>query len=334
MNDVLLRAAEMNERASALREKAQKMREEAAGTFEAFQKRIDVLNKDALRATEEFARAKASIEAAQKGHDEVAKTFETLQQRSGDSETQTSSPGFFEKFLAFAEKVRATTENMKPFNRRLAKRGWFLDNSKIDIHQMSTILGLLDTNPDELDEALLEYLREHEAAIRDKICAQYPGRAKVLRSAFQAHERGEYELSVPVFFAQADGICQEEAGGQLFQQEKKPRKGKKRRRLATAVYVDGNDTLIRAMMINLIMPGPIAASSGRRRKGPKIARTFNRHRILHGEDSDYGTEENSLRAISLLSHVGFVFTLPARTKSRRTSKLAKAASRWKSKSGS
>ena len=37
---------------------------------------------------------------------------------------------------------------------------------------------------------------------------------------------------------------------------------------------------------------------------------LNRHQVLHGEVTDFGTEENSLKAISLLNYCAFVLPKP------------------------
>ena len=37
---------------------------------------------------------------------------------------------------------------------------------------------------------------------------------------------------------------------------------------------------------------------------------LNRHQVLHGEVTDYGTEENSLKAIALLNYCAFVLPKP------------------------
>ena len=44
---------------------------------------------------------------------------------------------------------------------------------------------------------------------------------------------------------------------------------------------------------------PLRLSSKRRPEGFK---EFNRHQVLHGEVTDYGTEENSLKAVAFLNY--------------------------------
>lgn len=54
----------------------------------------------------------------------------------------------------------------------------------------------------------MEYFRGRAVEITSTLKTAFPPRAKIIESAFAAHARGEYELCIPVFFAQADGICQ------------------------------------------------------------------------------------------------------------------------------
>ena len=50
---------------------------------------------------------------------------------------------------------------------------------------------------------------------------------------------------------------------------------------------------------------PIHANTGQR-KSLTIEDYLNRHMVLHGEDCDYGSETNSLKAISLINFVASV----------------------------
>ena len=43
----------------------------------------------------------------------------------------------------------------------------------------------------------------------------------------------------------------------------------------------------------------------------RLVAELNRHQVLHGEVVDYGTEENSLKAISLLNYCATVLPEPA-----------------------
>ncbi len=63
--------------------------------------------------------------------------------------------------------------------------------------------------------------------------------------------------------------------------------------------------LISSLFYPLTIPLPISASEYERATLPEV---LNRHAVLHGESLDYGTEANSLKAISLLYYIGSVLT--------------------------
>jgi hypothetical protein len=138
--------------------------------------------------------------------------------------------------------------------------------------------------------------------IENRIVSKFPHRAKIINSAFSAHKRGEYELSIPIFFAQTDGICYEVINQHLFMRlrgEKKP---------STAIYVDSiaSDTFRHALLSPLSQPLPISASKNER---DESFNELNRHQVMHGESFDYGTEINGLKSISLLNYVAHVLRL-------------------------
>lgn len=122
-----------------------------------------------------------------------------------------------------------------------------------------------------------------------------------MHAAFKAHSRCEYELSVPVFLAQADGICNEIIGIQLFQ--------KKSQIPATPVYVQqlANDTSSAAILHPLSLNLPISASKYER---DDDFNDLNCHQVLHVESTSYSSEVNSLKAISLLNYVAQVLKKP------------------------
>lgn len=129
------------------------------------------------------------------------------------------------------------------------------------------------------------------------IVSQFPKRSHILRAAFSAHRRAEYELSVPVFLTQVDGICKETSDQYLFlKHNKKPQ---------TAIYVAqfASNNFRAALLSPVAEALPIGASESER---PQGFADLNRHTVLHGESLDYGSKTNSLKAISLLNYVVYV----------------------------
>jgi hypothetical protein len=120
----------------------------------------------------------------------------------------------------------------------------------------------------------------------------YPLRADIICDAFNAHKRGEYSLSVPVFLIQAEGICMDITKYPLY---------KKRNKIPfIAEYVQKipEPASIFLYPFTQLLPTTVSEKDrGLNFKG------LNRHQVLHGESVDYGTEKNSYKAISLLTYI-------------------------------
>jgi len=179
----------------------------------------------------------------------------------------------------------------------LGTHGWYLDLEMPLPGLWELKKALTEGNVTEAEDALVEYFESRADEIEKSIVERFPKRQKLISSAFNAHRRQEYELSIPVLLAQTDGICKEVVDEYLFLKDnKKPR---------TAKYVEqfASDTYKTALLSPLAQPLPIGASERERDKGFS---ELNRHMVVHGESLDYGTKTNSLKAISLINYVAHV----------------------------
>jgi len=202
----------------------------------------------------------------------------------------------------FLKSVRLLPKHTQVALLTLGNHGWFFDLEMPMPFLWELEDALNEGNITEAEAALVDYFRENLQSIEHRFTAKFPHRAKIINSAFNAHKRGEYELSIPVFLAQTDGICYEVIDQHLFMRirgEKMPR---------TAIYVDSiaSDTFRHALLSPLSQPLPISASQNER---DKSFNELNRHQVMHGESLDYGTEINGLKSISLLNYVAQVLHL-------------------------
>ncbi len=135
--------------------------------------------------------------------------------------------------------------------------------------------------------------------IEDNLTNSFPKRRRILQKAFQAHDAGDYELSVPVFLAQADGIAAEILGVSFYSRDRnKVREmGQKIKRIAT----DG----LNEFLLNLALEEwPLTASP----RSPVYRQgELNRHEVLHGIDTHYAKELNSFRAMSRLQYAALFY---------------------------
>ena len=154
----------------------------------------------------------------------------------------------------------------------------------------------------EAELSLINYFRDNMPEIEVRIKNNYPHRFDIIGSAFIAHRREEYELSIPVFLAQTDGLCYEVINEHLFMRDKE------RKAPRTIRYVDrfASNAFRQALLAPLAHKLPISASIYERDEN---FNELNRHQVLHGESLDYGTEVNSLKSISLLNYVNQVLNL-------------------------
>jgi hypothetical protein len=179
----------------------------------------------------------------------------------------------------------------------LGNHGWYLDPS-LAMQLLWELQSVLEQGDVEnADRILCEYFEERLDAIEESLRQRFPHRAHLLSAAFDAHRRRQYELAIPVFLAQTDGICADLTSRYLFlRQDGKPE---------TAHYVEtvAADALQAAILSPLAEVLPIGMS---RRERPDGFDALNRHMVMHGESLDYGTRLNSLKAISLLNYVSEV----------------------------
>jgi len=175
----------------------------------------------------------------------------------------------------------------------LAAAGWYLD-PEMDLHDIVNFKENLENGTVEEvnDELALHFLSSLDR-IEEALCADHPERAHLIREAFAAHREGRYSLSIPALFAQADGICYDLTGYQIFA-------GNGIYRFAKRL---DPETLERAYLEPLLRTIPIADSSRQRRaKIPQL----NRHAVMHGESTDFPSEQNGLKAISFVNFVSHV----------------------------
>ena len=160
---------------------------------------------------------------------------------------------------------------------------------------------------DEIDLGMAEFTRHHFVRILSTACEKYPTRAQILTDAFDAHRAGKYSLSIPTILAQLDGIGCEVLGvaRQFFKH--KTREKALSRCLETFKLV-GSDSpypvggIQERMLSALKREWNVALDTNERRDTGQCS-PLNRHGVLHGLDTEYPSEHNSLRCINLLGYL-------------------------------
>lgn len=220
--------------------------------------------------------------------------------------TASESGQQFQDFLqilrkAFAELVSDMASafaklpgELRPAMWSLADLGWF-PSGEMGMSEIHAFRQFCDSRNKggAVDNAMTDWLQSEMPEIRKRLTNRFPHRRSMLEAAFAAHESGQYELSIPVFLIQVEGMCQEVLGTKLFSTTKD-----------VPVTRESTETLS-GMELSEVLLLPLrelhglTASKTSRGKWPDAP---NRPEILNGISVDCATPINSYKAISLLEY--------------------------------
>ncbi len=116
-------------------------------------------------------------------------------------------PGLFDAIVDF----RNLPQRQKEVWEVAAQQGWYING-----HTVLTLNKTVVDGPDQLAAYMKAHLDEAWPDITANALQAFPDRADILSGAFQLHREGRYFASIPVFLAQADGICSEYEDWQGF----------------------------------------------------------------------------------------------------------------------
>lgn len=219
-----------------------------------------------------------------------------------------------EDMTPVAKLFRELPDKTKSLLKKLAEKGWFLPLD-ISIPPVDHLTKLIESKDDEeVDRLLVEFYTDRLGKVLSNLAAAFPERAHLFRSAFKAHNRKEYDLSIPVLLAQADGLCYGMLGVKLFSREHK-KKTEKNSRPRTEKALERKIGSIPLVSIYDAFLEPLRSGSAlmlnkdqmkeKRRSIPGY-NVLNRHEIMHGIDKTYGSEVNSLKATAQLDYLRYI----------------------------
>ncbi len=201
----------------------------------------------------------------------------------------------------FARLKLKNEEKIRAGCMRLAQHGWFLDLD-MPMFLFNRLSTEIDENPEESAELLIQWHRKRQGAIEEELMRLCPHRAQSLRSAFHAHRDGDYYNSVQGFLREADGMWHDLFGMNVFAAtaRKSIVKNIERQQRSYGIVCSYIVSLLRSSL-------PLWMNEVERndwKKRHRVTGSFpglNRHEVMHGISVDYGTEINSLKAISFLN---------------------------------
>jgi len=176
----------------------------------------------------------------------------------------------------------------------LADKGWFI-SSNTSIPDIIELAKLIKSDKSiEVDKWMIDFFKKELNEIENQVVKNFPRRSIILRSAFTAHRKAEYELSIPVMLTQAGGMCIELTGIDLYSKKKGVPK--------TSKFADSfnSDVFISSILQPLRQCNQIITDTHDLIDTSGI---LNRHGILHGIIIDYACETNAYKCVSLLNYL-------------------------------
>jgi hypothetical protein len=174
------------------------------------------------------------------------------------------------------------------------------------------LVEILNVTPSaDIDEVMAQYYRINLRSFTDDLTSRYPGRAAAIQAALNAHSslgREGFLLSIPVFIAQADGLLTEITEVKCAMvKERKGNELQASKALREKLVADPESLDLAHPILRLDESDFMKSAEARQIAAQASGESFtalNRHQVMHGESSDYGTEINSLKAFSFLVCVG------------------------------
>ena len=198
------------------------------------------------------------------------------------------------------EAVNKLPDKVRIASKKLAEKGWFLS---VDLPiRVYHDLAISVNNVTESN--LIVYYQAKTDQILADLETAFPERSHLFHSAFEAHKQKNYNASIPLFLAQSEGVCVDMLGEKLYSK----RNGAPRTKsvIENRIKNAPSGGIIEAFVEPLLSGSALSLGTTEmehKRKQHSDYNVLNRHEIMHGSDKNYGSEINSLRAISLLDYL-------------------------------
>lgn len=214
---------------------------------------------------------------------------------------QTTKP-IKETFEKLSELINIARESAPDNIKKLADYGWYLPftSSILQAHDWANYISE-DKNLVWIDQQIINLINRHQQELFEELISYFPERKGLVESALKAHQNKDYNLSIPVFLSQSDGICKKITGFCMFSGSYEENGEKHIPHTRKWAKQQSIDSLYVAFL------EPLKTKVGfNKHESKEDYIGFTRHSVLHGESLDYGTEVNSYKAMCLLFYVGYL----------------------------
>jgi len=274
------------------------------GTFEHFRKIIEQ-QKSLLKITETSRRFQEMLKPTQRiinstqQFTRMADYINTL--RIKVPQIHLINPALNEHVLRFnriRDSIDLFNKNLPKYLVAIASYGWYLDlQTDMDL-SVKLANYIEDEDIEKVNTYLIEYYTNDFEKIINKLSVNHPNRIRIFDELRIAFDNEYFNLGIPLILSQIDGICHDYTNKLFFIKNRKDEKNSYLPKVSNELIVINNE-FFKAFLAPFFNDAPIFAHEDNLELFPTA---FNRHRVLHGLDVDFGTKINFLKAFSLLSY--------------------------------
>jgi len=158
--------------------------------------------------------------------------------------------------------------------------------------------------PSSVNEYFIEYLKRELKELEAKAINRFPHRTRAIELAFKSHQRGEFELSVPAFLILSEGIFREMTETDIFSKSVKKKSSKDKAIFIKNLKENPKVAPLVSHIIEAVINGEVIGLQFNNNTDiDTYPNVLHRNRIIHGFSHDYGTLENSFKALSQLEFI-------------------------------
>ena len=205
----------------------------------------------------------------------------------------------FEPALKIQKSIQEIAERLKEYIEKtpgyyllIARHGWFIEIDS-ELSFPSKIANKIQIGSiEEADELLVNYYKENLVRIFEDLYRRHPNRKEIFYQIFESFRNRHYSILITCVLSQVDGVCFDFTKKKFFIKERKNYLPE----VTNELVGKHLDIFLSPLQNNT----PIIAQE---KDLDQFPCRLNRHEILHGISTDYGTEINSLKVISLLKYI-------------------------------
>lgn len=183
-------------------------------------------------------------------------------------------------------------KNKRMFTKMLENGWYFSSNIPLGFWQMN------DLDDESFNNEIYKFYKSIFDKMVENIINEFTNRSQILNEAICNHKLKMYCVSIPTFLSQIDGISKEMIGSSLISRVKGKEipltKIKRKPELIKQKYNYRDDFYLASL--------DVLSQVFKEYKNGE-SNFFNRHGVLHGFDTGYGTEINSLKCIVILNYL-------------------------------